>query len=150
MKQVFLLVILTAIWEASSVVANTNNTRGKEDGLINPVTPRSFVRVTNLLNEGLPFTIHCKSRDDDLGAHDVSNKGTYQWSFHRNIFGTTLFFCGIHWRDGSMVYDVYKASRDIDRCFTNCYWEVTNNALIGYTQKPFKQDIQVPWQKPKN
>ncbi|KAK7349442.1 hypothetical protein VNO77_06814 [Canavalia gladiata] len=145
MKQVLLLAISIVFWEAAFVVANTN-TQGEGDWLIYPL-PKTTVRVANLLDQGLTFTIHCKSRDDDLGPHVVYNNDAYEWSFHRNFFGTTLFFCGIHWRDGSIVYDIYKTSRDFSRCSTDCYWEVKNNALYGYTQIPQEIDIEVPWSR---
>ncbi|KAK7349441.1 hypothetical protein VNO77_06813 [Canavalia gladiata] len=146
MKQVLLLVIFVAFWEASSAVANPN-TGGEENGF-NPM-PKTTVRVRNLLGEGLTLIIHCKSKNDDLGPHLIQPNDTYEWSFHRNFFGRTLFFCGIHWIHGSIVYDIYKTSRDFRRCSTDCYWEITNKALYGYTQVPQELDIEVPWPAPK-
>ncbi|KAK7349440.1 hypothetical protein VNO77_06812 [Canavalia gladiata] len=148
MKQVLLLVIFVAFWEASSIVANTNNTGGEENGF-NPM-PKTTVRVKNLLDEGLTFIIHCKSKNDDLGPHVIQPNAAYEWSFHRNFFGRTLFFCGIHWVDGSIVYDIYKTSRDFRRCSADCYWEVTNKALYGYAQDSPNKDIEVPWSPPQN
>ncbi|KAL4336618.1 hypothetical protein AHAS_Ahas12G0028200 [Arachis hypogaea] len=107
--------------------------------------PITTVEVTNLLQNGLSFTIHCKSRDDDLGVHVVESNGQYHWKFHSNYLGTTLFFCGITWNNGSIVYDLYRYNRDYRRCSTHCDWIVTNEFFIGFTQKPRQQDITISW-----
>lgn len=143
MKHIFLVALSIAFWEASSAMSNKSK-EAHGDSFPNPM-PKTTVRVLNLLNKGLTLTIHCKSGNDDLGVHVVQNQGQYQWHFHRNYLGTTLFFCGITWSDGSIVYDIYRTNRDYRRCSTQCDWIVTNDALLGFTQEPREQDITVKW-----
>jgi hypothetical protein len=38
------------------------------------------------------ITVHCKSKNDDLGFHTLPYTGSYLFTFTPNIFGTTLFF----------------------------------------------------------
>ncbi|RDX81250.1 S-protein-like 2, partial [Mucuna pruriens] len=136
--------ILIAFWEPTSTVPSEIKFH-----FPNPIA-KTNVQVANILNNGLSFTIHCKSKDDDLGVHEIPKGGTYKFEFRRNFFGRTLFFCGIRWSGGFIVYDIYKTSRDFRRCSTQCYWEVGNKALYGYTQSPPEIDITVPWPKPNN
>ncbi|CAN0924482.1 S-protein homolog 74 [Linum grandiflorum] len=37
--------------------------------------------------------VHCQSKDNDLGVHNVPVKHEFAWSFKRNLVGTTLFWC---------------------------------------------------------
>ncbi|KAK3187887.1 hypothetical protein Dsin_027448 [Dipteronia sinensis] len=61
------------------------------------LTPRVHVRVVNDLGDKLDLTIHCKSKDDDLGEQIVGFQKHYNFEFHMNIFGTTQFFFGMAW-----------------------------------------------------
>ena len=49
------------------------------------------VRITNDLERNVDLTVHCKSGDDDLGAHVLRPKGSYSFKFGTNFFGGTLF-----------------------------------------------------------
>ncbi|XP_012574958.1 S-protein homolog 29-like [Cicer arietinum] len=54
------------------------------------------VIVTNLLENNLDVTIHCKSADDDLGAHLLRHGESFSWHFGLTTFGTTRFYCAFH------------------------------------------------------
>ncbi|KAG5226213.1 self-incompatibility family protein [Salix suchowensis] len=81
------------------------------------------LHITNELCPGLDLTIHCKSRNDDLGQHVVPFGGEYTIDFCPNFWGTTLFFCGMSWSGEVHWFDIYDASRDSSRC-GNCSWTV--------------------------
>uniref|UniRef100_A0A6N2KHR5 S-protein homolog n=1 Tax=Salix viminalis TaxID=40686 RepID=A0A6N2KHR5_SALVM len=66
------------------------------------------LHITNDLGQGLDLTIHCKSRNDDLGQHVVPFGGEYTIDFCPNFWGTTLFFCGM-----SDIYDIYGQEKPI-------------------------------------
>ncbi|PWA89047.1 plant self-incompatibility S1 [Artemisia annua] len=51
------------------------------------------VYIYNLMNE--PFTIHIKSRNDDLGSHTLGVNENENWGFCENFWGTTLFWVDI-------------------------------------------------------
>ncbi|KAK7251267.1 hypothetical protein RIF29_34310 [Crotalaria pallida] len=132
MNQVFLLALLIALWGASPVVTGRST-----------VT----VRLTNYLPHNLNATIHCKSKDNDLGEHVLPVYSKYEFSFKPNIFGTTLFFCGITWRDASIEYEIYSYKRDhAYRCATECNWLIKEEALICLSQDDAGQpNLIVPW-----
>lgn len=115
--------------------------------------PVTHVRIYNNLG-GDDLTIHCKSKNDDLGTHVIYNNQCYTWKFRINIWESTLFFCGLSWKGGSGVYDIYKARRDYNkvRCMKECDWFVTKDGIEGYTESyPFysrkhERDIVFEWQ----
>ncbi|CAL5413684.1 unnamed protein product [Camellia sinensis] len=59
-----------------------------------------------------PLTIHCKSRDNDLGEQLMNNGQDFHWSFKENLFGTTLFFCGFGWNGKIQSFDVFSDTLD--------------------------------------
>ncbi|KAL9339862.1 hypothetical protein Peur_068877 [Populus x canadensis] len=80
--------------------------------------------ITNQLGSGLDLTVHCKSRDDELGVHVVPFDGYYTMDFCSNIWGTTQFYCGMTW-SGKLQYwfDIFIAERDSHRC-GDCTWRI--------------------------
>ncbi|WKA06274.1 hypothetical protein VitviT2T_024183 [Vitis vinifera] len=89
---------------------------------------KAHVRLTNLLGPGSSVTIHCQSKDDDLGVHVLPFKDSFEWSFKPNFLVlTTLFFCKIQWQDKVMSFDSYREARDIEDCGKFCYWDITPN-----------------------
>ncbi|XP_062088952.1 S-protein homolog 5-like [Humulus lupulus] len=104
---------------------------------------RKFVRVVNKLDEGLSLTIHCKSKNDDLGVHVLGRDEYFEWTFYVNLWETTLFFCRFDWRDASKTFDAYRAIRDIHRC-NHCLWEAKPDAIYGSTESGHRP-IVIGW-----
>ncbi|CAL0315363.1 unnamed protein product [Lupinus luteus] len=138
-KHVFILALVIAFWEASPVVT------GISIGM-----SEVSVSVTNSLQGNLNLTIHCKSKDDDLGIHVLPFNGRYQWQFKPNIFGTTLFSCDLSMRDGSIGYDLYSYEKDRLRCPTECIWVAKTEGLVGLSQDAAFSTILVKWQRRAN
>ena len=94
------------------------------DIYIPPITPggSSSVNITNNLGQNIDLTLHCKSKDDDLGTHLLHNKGSYGFRFTRNIWKTTLFFCGFRWGNEFHWFDIYDAKK-FD-CTKPCLWSI--------------------------
>ncbi|GAV64185.1 Self-incomp_S1 domain-containing protein [Cephalotus follicularis] len=89
------------------------------------------VRITNTMASNV--TIHCKSKNDDLGIHVIPSGQYYEWGFRVNLWGTTLFFCGFTTKKGGGVYDIFEAKRDVPRCRDHtCYWGVKDDGVHGY------------------
>ena len=59
------------------------------------VSGRTHVHLKNIV--GSDVIVHCKSKNDDLGLHTISNEQEYEWSFRPNVFQTTLFYCYVSW-----------------------------------------------------
>ena len=87
-----------------------------------PFWPRTDLTMTNNLG-GPVLTVHCKSKDDDLGVHMVAAKTDYHFSFQPNIWKTTLFFCSFQWNDQVKQFDIFDAPRDQDDGY-KFYWTI--------------------------
>ncbi|KAK4774331.1 hypothetical protein SAY86_009266 [Trapa natans] len=74
---------------------------------------RVHVEVRNMLPPTHNFTIHCKSKDDDLGVHIVGLNQVYTFHFQRSILGRMLFFCWLNTEYGHGIYDLYKQTRTL-------------------------------------
>lgn len=79
------------------------------------------VTITNAMEDNLDLIIHCKSGDDDLGAHLLHHGQRYGFKFKNNFFGSTLFFCSFQWKGKFRWFDIYKENRDFGLC-TPCNW----------------------------
>ncbi|AEC06001.1 Plant self-incompatibility protein S1 family [Arabidopsis thaliana] len=58
------------------------------------------------------LTVHCKSKDDDLGIHTVARSYEYNFKFEDSVFGRTEFFCTLMHGVGSkysVTFTAYKA-----------------------------------------
>ncbi|CAL0310879.1 unnamed protein product [Lupinus luteus] len=107
------------------------------------VYPRIHVYVTNGLSQDTLLTLHCKSRDDDLGVHYLKYKEDYTFSFHYNIFRLkkyTLFWCDFTWNGKLHTFEVYNWKRDTNLGRENFRWLLKekepclfNYALRDYT-----------------
>ncbi|KAH6766818.1 hypothetical protein C2S52_017801 [Perilla frutescens var. hirtella] len=82
-----------------------------------------------------PITIHCKSSEDDLGVHTLSNQQSFDWHFKPNIWGSTSFDCDIQTAYGSGYYNVYDDNKD-GVCSPNCVWEVSNTGPCLNSNRP--------------
>ncbi|KAF4367261.1 hypothetical protein G4B88_026768 [Cannabis sativa] len=93
---------------------------------------KTTVEIYNKLDNGTLLTVHCKSKDDDLGSHDLSENQSFRWKFRINIYGTTLFYCRFTWKGGSKTFNIFDAKRDENRCPPTCIWRVRNDGVHAY------------------
>lgn len=82
------------------------------------------VVIVNELSDKLDLTVHCKSKDDDLGVQLLHHDKSFEFNFKNNIFGSTLFFCSFQWNGAFHWFDIYKDSRD--SC-DGCKWVINND-----------------------
>lgn len=75
---------------------------------------RRYIRVKNELkaNGDLSLTVHCKSKNHDIGVKVLAPHGSFEFSFKPNIWGTTLYYCSFSWRGQLKWFDVYRDKRD--------------------------------------
>lgn len=83
--------------------------------------PETTVTTINKM-AGPVLSVHCKSKDDDLGAHILQPDGSYSFTFRPNVFGTTLFTCIFQWTE-THNFAIFDFHRDGNRC-TDCRWEI--------------------------
>jgi hypothetical protein len=94
----------------------------REASFLNPP-----VRVTIINNVVVPpnpteITVHCKSKDDDLGFHTLKFGDRYSFSFNPNfIGGGTLFFCSFTWPENPHRHYLDIYDEDHDGC-NDCTW----------------------------
>lgn len=81
------------------------------------------LQIVNGLPTHEDLNLHCKSKDDDLGAHSLGFNETYEFRFKPNFFGNTLYFCRFWWAKESRWFDIYDEERDIPRC-SYCWWKI--------------------------
>ncbi|EXB54797.1 hypothetical protein L484_019929 [Morus notabilis] len=143
----FSLLLMISSIEASTVDdrVQTNNNGSEPDNIFEP--PRTTVRIYNNLEDGTQLSVHCKSKDDDLGPHNLANSQSYDWKFRVNYMGTTLFFCGLTSLEATGTFTIFDAERDEARCQTNCNWRVKRDGVHGYTEAKGIEDIFFPWPK---
>ncbi|KAE9593705.1 putative plant self-incompatibility S1 [Lupinus albus] len=104
--------------------------------------PVRHVHIKNNLGDGINLQVHCKSGDDDLGIHNVTYGGDYQFHFRVNAFGTTLFFCGLVW-DAKLHYlNAYIHQRDKERCAPDCFWTVDKNQSCLFNMRTRSQECR--------
>ncbi|KAI3423366.1 uncharacterized protein J3R85_011102 [Psidium guajava] len=90
------------------------------------------VSVKNRLGSGKNVTLHCQSKDDDLGEQTVADGGQFEWDFNVNVWGTTLYYCDMGWgKSQDYHFDAYSHARDSVRCNTQCLWLVSEEGMYG-------------------
>lgn len=108
---------------------------------------KKTVRVHNKFGHNI--TVHCKSKNNDLGYHNLPNGGVFEWKFRPNLWGTTLFFCGLKCKNRKGVFNLYVNDRDSKRC-RECVWIVNKNGVRGYNKEGGDEQIWFRWvSKPK-
>lgn len=71
------------------------------------------VQVVNELPQNSPvLTLHCASKDNDLGYQTLSTSEGFKWKFCDGIFGNTLFFCHLWWDKNEKAFETYKYKRN--------------------------------------
>ncbi|KAA0067970.1 hypothetical protein IC582_020086 [Cucumis melo] len=96
--------------------------------------PKWRIHVVNGLNNET-LLVHCKSKDDDLGIHNLVSKGEeFQWTFKVNFFGTTLFWCYLQKPNFSVSFESFWVEKSHpwlnSRCFHNdCIWIAKDDAV---------------------
>ncbi|XP_054791561.1 S-protein homolog 5-like [Prosopis cineraria] len=108
--------------------------------------------INNVTDPPQDLTLHCKSKDDDLGEHTISVGGKYEFIFRPNVLKpVTLFFCNFRWpSDTSFHYfDIYIQKRDEDSCLdkdvTLCYWKIWKGGACKYDKDLKTYTNCYPW-----
>ncbi|GMH29328.1 hypothetical protein Nepgr_031171 [Nepenthes gracilis] len=115
------------------------------DNSIHPIFVKTHVQIENSMADRSEITVHCKSKDDDLGVHNIGAGESYGWHFRPNFLGSTLFFCGFNWENKHVVADVYTYERDYGRCYKHCNWIVDETGVHGLNRHGFA-DVWYKWE----
>ncbi|OWM90740.1 hypothetical protein CDL15_Pgr021045 [Punica granatum] len=109
--------------------------------------PEQHVVIINDLPFDADLTVHCKSKDDDLGVQLLRPQGRFQFHFYPSFWRNTLFFCSFKWTGGFHYYDIYVQKRDVDRCAA-CMWSIVPDGPCLFNPVDAKYDICDRWNPP--
>ncbi|RHN43173.1 putative plant self-incompatibility S1 [Medicago truncatula] len=104
---------------------------------------KTTVRISN--DMGTVVDVHCKSKDDDLGSHDLYQGEITEWSFRANIRGTTLYSCVLKWDSVTKNVVIYDAKKDEDLCITKCWRVLRTDGVYFYNQNRNSWDKRYEW-----
>lgn len=87
--------------------------------------------IDNLPTSNPKLSVHCKSKDDDLGDKILTPNQEFSWKFKINIWGTTLFYCDAQWGTRRKHFDAFVVTRDERRCQRPllCLWSIRENGF---------------------
>jgi hypothetical protein len=103
------------------------------------------VNVVNYLENNLDLTLHCKSKDDDLGVHLLHHGENFRWSFTPSILGNTLFYCSFIWNGELHWFEIYKGNNLAKTDCDSCDWRIFKSGPCRI-QEVFGS-ICFPWNK---
>ncbi|OWM87206.1 S-protein homolog 1-like [Punica granatum] len=118
---------------------------------LGPIPHRKYyVRVENGL-KGRPLHAHRKSRDDDLGERVLQPGDQFEWGFHINLIGTTLFFCNMWYDLGQKSFEVFNCLQDkfiYEFCgYKRCHWKPMDDGIYVFHAKTGGWDKKYSWDK---
>lgn len=105
------------------------------------------VQVINSLSRPQALTLHCKSRNDDLGEHTLKPGKDFRFRFIPNFFfKTTLFFCNFRWPSNTLYhyFDIYVQERDEPFC-KFCSWKIFEDRVCRYDEDSRAFKYCFPW-----
>ncbi|XVE81446.1 hypothetical protein DITRI_Ditri15bG0064300 [Diplodiscus trichospermus] len=111
------------------------------------------IHITNNLPSDLPpnipspLSIHCKSKDKDIGEKRLLQNEDYTWDSKINYFRTTLFFCHAWWEGKQRYFEAFVANRDEHRCrkyHNSCLWSVRDDGMY-FSNNNSTWSNEYPW-----
>ncbi|KAL0694045.1 hypothetical protein Bca4012_061225 [Brassica carinata] len=122
-----------------------------EASRVENISEEKRVEITNTLGNGdSTLTLHCKSKNDDLGVQTLAPGSTWSFNFKPAIFGTTLFFCNFKWDRESHWFDIYDDNRDGPRQDNPCYlcsWNIYRSLACRFDESTDRFDLCYDWNK---
>ncbi|GKV23318.1 hypothetical protein SLE2022_241330 [Rubroshorea leprosula] len=105
---------------------------------------RRTVYIANDMQPGEKLKVHCKSGDKDIGVMEVEYGQVYKFQFNVNIWGTTLYYCYVFWKDKGVSFDAYRHSRDAKKCFV-CNWSFSLDGAYWWDVQQRQWILMFPW-----
>ncbi|CAN0870921.1 S-protein homolog 74 [Linum grandiflorum] len=113
-----------------------------------PVVSKDYTEVhvvNELKDDKKAMRVHCKSKDEDLGVHDVPAGSEYQWRIKNTDAKATPYTCGVSANDKEIVFKAYFEDAELLRRVNenNSYWVVKDDGI--YLRQVWKK-TDVFWQ----
>lgn len=107
---------------------------------------KRVVRVQNDLGPGVTLNVHCSSKDEDLGIHDLQDGEYTEWSFQVSFIKNIRFGCIIQWKnDKEYNFDAFTTKRDMLRCAEQCWWSIKTDGGYSYNEYFKKYEKLYTW-----
>ncbi|KAF5739407.1 hypothetical protein HS088_TW12G00612 [Tripterygium wilfordii] len=107
---------------------------GNDDAKFN-LYPKTHVVIVNGFATDM-LHIKCRSRDDDLGFHNLSVGQNFEFTFHPNFWHSTRIWCNFWWNGGHQSGDVYWWDHRFpqDYCVSDrhCTWKAQEDGIYSY------------------
>ncbi|KAL7109388.1 hypothetical protein ACP275_06G172500 [Erythranthe tilingii] len=102
------------------------------------VSRRVYISIVNSLPpKTAPLTVHCKSKDDDLGNHTLTVNQDFHFDFCLKPF-STLFTCNLAWGNFVSSFQVYNAKWLFLPCDgKHCVYEAKESAIYSSDGEPW-------------
>ncbi|CAN1805348.1 hypothetical protein LINPERHAP1_LOCUS24234 [Linum perenne] len=96
-------------------------------------------QTMHIINDfGFELIVHCKSRDDDLGAQVVDVGSEYNWRF--TGFGVTFFQCDVAVQDKRAHFVAFDGHG-----YCALHWVVNDDGI--YANEAGCEPTHIPWPK---
>lgn len=115
-----------------------------------------YIHLVNNLSSNKVMLVHCKSKDDDLGVHNIPVGQQYDMDIVPNIWGGTLFWCYVASDNNSHAsFDAFKDRAELtDFCdspftkHTTCVWNVKDDGIyfVDYLAGGL-EELRFKWQE---
>ncbi|KZV33800.1 hypothetical protein F511_30811 [Dorcoceras hygrometricum] len=88
-----------------------------------------------VINNGLPpdspdpLKLHCRSKNDDLGYHELQVNQNFTWSFCESLLYNTLFTCDVSWGRAYQGFQAFN-SKNQGMCDGGlCLWQPRSDGI---------------------
>lgn len=109
---------------------------------------RWSVTIYNFQSHGT-MSVHCKSKDDDLGKHWLDTDQKYDWQFRENFWRRTLYWCNFRSYHGYASFEVFWPEKKdwlSYRCnYETCIWAAKDDGFYLKNIPENKFELVHPW-----
>lgn len=112
----------------------------------------NIIALNGLQASGSPLIVHCKSKNDDLGVHNLAVGQQFHWEFRTNLWDTTLFTCTFSWSGGSKGFEAFNdGDLNLRWCGgQHCTWKAQEDGIYLFDIKANKYNFLYNWDKALN
>lgn len=109
------------------------------------------VQIFNNMQSHQTLSLHCKSKDDDLGQQNLKFGEQFSWRFRENLWQTTLYWCNMSNQHGHISLKVFWPESASDawlsyRCNGQaCIWSAQDDGIYLKNVPENKFEIQAKW-----